>query len=205
MYSSGTDRRYVGKSTMASSGGIAYLFLKNIIGTEVSSFFEYSAVDSQDECIYLKDSYGRGMGPYDMYCSYECRVICMCDGTVSGESESRISLFSTFQVSLFFPVDGGWSEWTDSACSSPCGAGTYTRSRSCNSPSPANGGASCEGDDDGNGVEIESGLACNTEACPGGKSIFVLNYYICHKLGGKNNRLLAKFTRLVVLIKTFPY
>ncbi len=98
MSSSGTARRYGGKSPIASSEGISYLgffLLKNIIGAEVSSFFEYSSVDSHDECIYLMDSSGRGMGPYDTYCSYDCKVICMCDGTASGESESRIeSLFS---------------------------------------------------------------------------------------------------------------
>ncbi len=112
MSSSGTARRYAGKSTMASSGGISYLgffLLKNTIGTEVSSFFEYSAVDSQDECIYLKDSVGRGMGPYDTYCSYDCKVICMCDGTASGESESTIgSLFSPlFTFHFFFQSTAG--------------------------------------------------------------------------------------------------
>lgn len=44
-------------------------------------------------------------------------------------------------------VDGGWSDFEDwSECSADCGDGVQTRSRSCNNPAPAHGGAECEGD-----------------------------------------------------------
>ncbi|XP_078354915.1 uncharacterized protein LOC144639494 isoform X2 [Oculina patagonica] len=44
------------------------------------------------------------------------------------------------------PVDGRYSQWTLwSPCSVTCGAGTQQRTRSCNNPPPANGGASCRG------------------------------------------------------------
>lgn len=50
------------------------------------------------------------------------------------------------------PVNGEWSGW--SACSASCNGGT--RTRSCNNPVPAFGGAPCSGADS---------EACNTQAC----------------------------------------
>ena len=61
-------------------------------------------------------------------------------------------------------VDGGWSDFGDwSKCSVDCGDGVQTRSRSCNNPAPANGGAECQGQD------TES-RPCNMGDCsrPGG-------------------------------------
>lgn len=55
------------------------------------------------------------------------------------------------------PVNGSWSEWgTCSVCSATCGLGVCVRSRQCNNPAPANGGASCQGDYQ------------RTESCSGG-------------------------------------
>ena len=51
------------------------------------------------------------------------------------------------------PVNGGWSGW--STCSVTCGGGTQTRT--CNNPSPANGGTNCSG---------SNSQSCNTQACP---------------------------------------
>ena len=56
-------------------------------------------------------------------------------------------------------VDGGWSAWDDwSACSAACAGGTQSRSRTCTSPKPEQGGAQCAG-------EEEEERACNTEPC----------------------------------------
>ncbi|XP_052064146.1 receptor-type tyrosine-protein phosphatase mu-like [Mytilus californianus] len=46
------------------------------------------------------------------------------------------------------PVDGGWSTWNAwGACTVTCGTGQQRRRRNCDNPLPANGGASCHGED----------------------------------------------------------
>ena len=58
------------------------------------------------------------------------------------------------------PRDGGWSGWSNwGSCSKTCGGGTQTRTRVCNNPSPAHGGAQCSGDD-------TDSQSCNTQPCP---------------------------------------
>ncbi|XP_065179031.1 A disintegrin and metalloproteinase with thrombospondin motifs adt-2-like [Sycon ciliatum] len=61
------------------------------------------------------------------------------------------------------PVDGGWSVWSGySPCSATCGFGSHMRTRSCNQPSPANGGRSCR--PDGLAVETNS-IRCQRPSC----------------------------------------
>lgn len=44
------------------------------------------------------------------------------------------------------PINGGWSTWTSSgACSVQCGGGKRLLTRTCNNPTPANGGMICQG------------------------------------------------------------
>ena len=65
----------------------------------------------------------------------------------------RKSYFLYLVISLSL-VSGNWSTWSDwSSCSETCGYGTRVRTRSCNNPAPAHGGATCQGD------------AINTDAC----------------------------------------
>ncbi|XP_029981564.1 semaphorin-5B isoform X4 [Sphaeramia orbicularis] len=60
------------------------------------------------------------------------------------------------------PVKGTWSCWSSwSQCSVGCGGGHYQRTRSCNSPAPANGGDICIG------LHTEEAL-CNTHTCDDG-------------------------------------
>lgn len=62
---------------------------------------------------------------------------------------------------MFFIVNGGWSSWTSGACNATsCGTGQKSRSRYCNNPLKANGGADCQGEKD----EL---IACVRSECAG--------------------------------------
>ena len=68
-----------------------------------------------------------------------------------------------------FLVHGNWGQWTESACTTTCGGGTYTKTRNCSDPSPEHGGNECAlGDGSGDAMnETLTGLTCNTAPCPG--------------------------------------
>ncbi|KAJ8315426.1 hypothetical protein KUTeg_007576 [Tegillarca granosa] len=57
-------------------------------------------------------------------------------------------------------VDGFWASWTSwGSCTTTCGGGSRSRSRTCTNPQPQYGGADCQG----TSFEME---ACNTQNCP---------------------------------------
>ncbi|XP_060568737.1 A disintegrin and metalloproteinase with thrombospondin motifs adt-2-like [Ruditapes philippinarum] len=57
-------------------------------------------------------------------------------------------------------VDGGWSSWSQwSSCDVTCGNGLLLRQRTCNNPTPQNGGLDCPG----NKIEKKS---CSLQLCP---------------------------------------
>lgn len=61
----------------------------------------------------------------------------------------------------YFLVNGGWSEWQiHPECSVTCGGGVKTRTRTCNNPTPADGGHQCLG------LSTQS-ESCNMNPCPG--------------------------------------
>ncbi|MEZ4814160.1 MAG: type II secretion system protein GspG [Bdellovibrionota bacterium] len=88
------------------------------------------------------------------------------DITLTVSAETAYS-FSSISSSAPTPINGGWSDWDSwydiSSCTGTCGSGTKTqrRVRSCNSPAPAFGGASCSGLTN----EVQT-VACSLPACP---------------------------------------
>ena len=52
---------------------------------------------------------------------------------------------------------GAWASW--GTCSKTCGGGTQTRTRTCNNPAPAYGGAACAG----SAADLQN---CATQNCP---------------------------------------
>ena len=69
------------------------------------------------------------------------------------------------------PTDGGWGEFGDwSKCSVECGGGVQTRSRSCDNPAPAHGGADCKED-------AEESQGCNMDACPTAPTVTTGMYF----------------------------
>lgn len=86
-----------------------------------------------------------------------------CDNPIPAFGGNNCSNpFSEVQNCNSFPcaIDGKFSEWSDwSICSSSCGGGSMSRSRSCSNPSPRHGGKPC------NGLKFEYSV-CNIRQCP---------------------------------------
>ncbi|XP_028409018.1 uncharacterized protein LOC114531606 [Dendronephthya gigantea] len=60
------------------------------------------------------------------------------------------------------PIHGGYGDWSEfSTCSATCGNASKTRTRTCNNPSPSNGGRDCQ--NLGSNFETKP---CETTACP---------------------------------------
>jgi len=90
-------------------------------------------------------------------------LYCEGDGDTSDNNDNQELTFVTdggtthcvaYNKAPLIPVDGGWSAW--SPVNEQCGV-TYTQTRTCTNPSPANGGAACVG---------ESTQAYTNPACP---------------------------------------
>ena len=84
---------------------------------------------------------------------------------LAGISEQTFSVFSFmfYEAKKFviFVVNGKYGVWSSyNSCSKSCGGGSQKRTRKCDSPAPAFGGANCDG-------PKEQSQSCNTQNCPG--------------------------------------
>ena len=83
-----------------------------------------------------------------------------CDNPEPGLVGNECDGLATEHGNCTLVVNGGWSEWSSfSSCSTECGGGTRTKTRTCTNPAPSNGGDDCPG-------SATESSSCNTQSCP---------------------------------------
>ncbi|KAI0214769.1 hypothetical protein LSAT2_000070 [Lamellibrachia satsuma] len=96
---------------------------------------------------------------------YDCYVhSCQNNGLCRPEGELNYTCECTAGYTgdycQYDSVDGQWSSWSEwTACTKSCKGGVTTRNRTCDSPSPSNGGRTCEE------APVEEKV-CNLHPCP---------------------------------------
>lgn len=91
-------------------------------------------------------------------------------------SKNIVKNYNVLKCAIWlFLANGNWGPWSFwGSCSKSCESGVQTRTRLCNDPVPANGGANCAG----SGTESKT---CNTFSCAGGKVLKPLRLNCCYK------------------------
>ncbi|XP_021374390.1 hemicentin-1-like [Mizuhopecten yessoensis] len=88
--------------------------------------------------------------------NFKCSSI-PCNGYCTNTNDDYLHIDRLNVVCI---VDGSWGSWSGwGTCSVSCGGGVQIRGRSCDSPSPQNGGSSCTGTSSQN-------LECGATPCP---------------------------------------
>ena len=87
-----------------------------------------------------------------------------CSGEKSQDKRCNLHCCGKTQISRnwmnsVLGVDGEWSPWSEEGgCSATCGGGRQRSTRTCNSPAPSCGGATCPG-------SSSQDTNCNTQCC----------------------------------------
>ena len=129
-------------------------------------------------------------------CTYLLSTYLLTERSTNEPSKHSTYLIRLQISELFSLVNGGYTSWSAwSQCSSSCGVGQQSRSRTCTNPPPGPGGADCSG----LGPNSET-MQCNIANCPGkqltiNKSQLIMDkkYELFHK---KKKRLKKSFLRL---------
>uniref|UniRef100_A0A1A8A932 ADAM metallopeptidase with thrombospondin type 1 motif, 2 n=1 Tax=Nothobranchius furzeri TaxID=105023 RepID=A0A1A8A932_NOTFU len=81
------------------------------------------------------------------------------DGTMCGDGKHCFRGHCIWLTPDIIKQDGNWGSWSEyGQCSRTCGGGVQFRTRSCDNPSPANGGRTCIG-------ATQQFQMCNTNEC----------------------------------------
>uniref|UniRef100_A0A1A8IWL5 ADAM metallopeptidase with thrombospondin type 1 motif, 2 n=1 Tax=Nothobranchius kuhntae TaxID=321403 RepID=A0A1A8IWL5_NOTKU len=81
------------------------------------------------------------------------------DGTMCGDGKHCFRGHCIWLTPDILKQDGNWGSWSEyGQCSRTCGGGVQFRTRSCDNPSPANGGRTCIG-------ATQQFQMCNTNEC----------------------------------------
>jgi len=87
----------------------------------------------------------------------------------------NLEYIASYDKCFFYStVDGVWSDWGGYGyCTTTCGNGTSTRSRTCNNPTPSAGGKRCKG------INTDTQI-CKANSCPGmyGCNV-ILQFVLC--------------------------
>jgi len=131
----------------------------------LSGSYRFSACSENvpKSCLFNDETIAHGQGvtafavtsvPYGQLCSTQSQVRTCNNGTLSGTYPH-----SACATENPTPVNGAWSNWTNSGgCSATCGGGLQNQVRTCSNPAPAYGGAACAG-------ASSQQIACNTHSC----------------------------------------
>ena len=154
----------------ANDSIVEYLLNLNCVGTESSVYIcEHEGWASEVGCPSNSPAAAACVGETLYIISSWLNIINILFNSYSSDLISYVYMLNIQLYNIIITplsdtciiVDGSFSNWSEwSACSVTCADGQNTRTRACDSPEPARGGISCEGED----IQYRN---CTEVPCPG--------------------------------------